>query len=123
MPLMRLLEKILSSFLCGFENFLKSWWWWQWGTNYPCKEAQRYKCVLYNSRDLIRLSIGSSGRILWYTALLSHTCENSPLLPWRINAAHIEHSLCIIACLWKKWQNNFYYHSYIYGWQYIVSWV
>jgi hypothetical protein len=27
MPLMRLLEKMLSSFLCGFENFLKSWWW------------------------------------------------------------------------------------------------
>jgi len=64
MPLMRLLEKILSSFLCGFENFLKSWWWWQWGTNYPCKEAQHYKCVLYNSMDLIRLRIGSSGKIL-----------------------------------------------------------
>jgi len=46
MPLMRLFENILYSLLCGFENFLKSWWWWQWGTNYPCKEEQHYKCVL-----------------------------------------------------------------------------
>jgi hypothetical protein len=42
---MRLLEKNFSSFLRGFENFLNSLWRWQWGTNYPCKEAQHHKCV------------------------------------------------------------------------------
>jgi hypothetical protein len=78
MPLVKLVEKSSSLFLCRFEHFLKFWSSESGGGGGVRLTIIAKKCVFCNDVNLITFQVGSNGKLLLYTFLPS-MWENFPV--------------------------------------------